>query len=208
MAPAEIATAVVRPLTDHRCRRVGRGAVPQLAGGVGAPTFGRAVRQQRTRMQTARRDRDRVGAGRSRRPVSTSWWWCRCPTDRRCWCPSIWRCRSPTTHTNGPAGRRSRSRWSGRSPRPASTSWSWCRCPTGRRRWRPSISRCRSPTTHTNGADPPAIATALGRRAGRSPRPASTSWSWCRCPTGRDVGAPALGGPVRQQRTRMDAARA
>ena len=44
-----------------RCRRVGRGAVPQLAPVVEAPALGGPVRQQRTRMKAAGRDRDRVG---------------------------------------------------------------------------------------------------------------------------------------------------
>ena len=84
----------------HRRRRVGRGAVAQLPEAVEAPALGGPVRQQRTRMVgRPRRSRSRW-SGRSPPPASTSWSWCRCPTGRRRCRPSIWRSRSPTTHTN------------------------------------------------------------------------------------------------------------
>ena len=91
----------VRPLTATGVDESVGGAVPQLTVGVVAPALGGAVRQQRTRMVAARRDRDRGRSGRSPPPASTRRWWCRCPTGRRRCSPSIWRCRSPTTHTNG-----------------------------------------------------------------------------------------------------------
>ena len=121
---------------DDRCRRVGRGAVPQLAVGVVAPALGGPVRQQRTRMVTPPMIAIAL-VSRSPPPVSTHWSWCRCPTDRRRCCPNIWRCRWPTTHTHLEVPRKSRSRWSGRSPPPASTSRSWCRCRVARRRCQP-----------------------------------------------------------------------